>query len=138
MPNYKQSQVSGNAWVRAKSVIIENPLNRTAAISFIKEKVVVVDGSDVLSAEAGACRDQLTPDNMNEQFDLIHPETGAVLGTATYGQVYAMLSSLFIHVDIKDEARAAALRAQIEANLAPPPPDTDVSSLPVPAAPTVN
>lgn len=103
MSNYKQSTVTGDSWVRATRVVIENGIGGTPAVSFIEEQVINLPG-EVITRSAGNIAEPFTVENAAEAFDLLHPETGAVIGSATYQDVYVMLHSLYMHVATKRDA----------------------------------
>jgi len=106
MTNYKQASVTGESWVRAVRVVLENPLGGGAAATFIEESVVSTPAGTVMQA-AGNVVEPFTAENAAESFDLLNPETGEVAGSATYQDVYAMLHSLYYHVAAKRDAAVA-------------------------------
>lgn len=103
MSNYKQSAVTGESWVRAVRVVLENPLGGGAAATFIEETVVSTPAGNIMQA-AGNVVEPFTVDNAAEAFDVLNPETGEVVGSATYQDVYALLHSLYYHVAAKRDA----------------------------------
>lgn len=111
MSNYKQSTVTGDSWVRAKRVVVENPLNGTPAISFIEERVINLP-DQVITQSAGNVAEPFTPENALEEFPLRHPETGVLIGSLTYQDVYVMLHNLYMHVAAKRDAANQAQQAQ--------------------------
>lgn len=111
MPNYKESVVVGDSWVRARRVVVENPIDETPAISFIEEQIINLP-EQAITQSAGNVSEPFTPDNAQEQFSLLNPETGEVVGTATYQDVYVALHSLYYHVAAK---RDAAQQQSVEA-----------------------
>lgn len=100
MSNYKQSPVTGESWQRAVRVVIENPVDGTPAISFIEEQVINLPGEKI-TRPAGNVAEPFMPENYLEQFNVINPETGEVIRTATYQEVYVVLHSLYLHVAAK-------------------------------------
>lgn len=103
MSNYKQSTVTGDSWVRAVRVVVENPSEGTPAISSIEERILNLPGQKITQS-AGNVSEPFTPENAMEQFNLLNPETGAVIGTAKYQDVYVLLHSLYLHVAAKRDA----------------------------------
>lgn len=117
--NYQQANVAGQAWVRCSHVTLDNPLNAPRSARFAEERVVTIGGDEVIKplgtlteylVTASAPATPTTPAvqaNAGEQFNLLDPETGAVIGSATYAQFYAMAASLYLHVAAKRDAAAA-------------------------------
>lgn len=105
MPDYKQSTVAGDSWVRCGRIVIENgPQSRAA--TFMEEQVIQI-GTDRITRSIGCVVEPYTDDNMSEVFAVLDPETGAQTGqTATYAQLYAMLHSAYLHVAAKRDAAA--------------------------------
>lgn len=99
MSNYKQSEITGESWQRAARVVIENPRNGVPAITFIEEKVIV-NGEEII-VPAGSVSEPFLPENYLEEFPLYHPETGEIVGSATYQDVYVILHNLYLHVAAK-------------------------------------
>ena len=96
MPNYKQSSVTaGEAWTRAYQVVIENRLDQIPVIVF-NEEIVVNTGTTKVSKHVSSVSESFQ--DPTKTFELIHPETGENLGTASYQQLYVFLSSLYLHV----------------------------------------
>lgn len=107
--NYKQSAVTGETWQRAVRVVVENPYEGgVPAVTFVEEQLINLPG-EVITRASGSVSEPFTPANAGEVFNLVHPETGAVLGTATYQDVYVMLHSLYLHVAAKRDAEAVVV-----------------------------
>ena len=102
---YNEKDVTGISYQRAKQIVVDNEYSGKRSIHFAEEivKVLDEDGTEptVVSQALGALSEELTEDNQNEEFNLIHPETGAVIGTSTYIEVYVMLHSLYYHMAAK-------------------------------------
>lgn len=131
MADYRQSTVSGHAWTRAYSVTLLNPINEASTAIFSEEDVVALGDGKHIKQPAGACSDEFTAANAGESFDLVHPVTGQVVGTATYQDVYVLMASLYMHVALKRDAAEVARQEQEAArqallNAAPPPADVIV------------
>ena len=91
MGNYKQDQISGHQ--RSCAVKISNPFQGVPTIMFDEEVVVAIDGKPTITQPVG-----YIPDSMSDpakMFDLIHPETDEVVGSASYQDIYVMLYSLY-------------------------------------------
>jgi len=102
MANYQQLVISGDSWVRSNRIVIENPLNGTPNISFAEEKVVVL-GDDILHSQFGLVMENMT--DPASSFPVINPMTGESTGTtATHGDIYALLHSLYLDLAGKRDA----------------------------------
>lgn len=108
---YKQTEVSGETWVRASRIVIDNPLDQPKTISFVEDTCIQVPGK-VMSEYNGVLQLQVDESNMQDAFPLINPFTGALAGTTiTYGEVYAIIYSLYLN---KAEERDQAMQAEAE------------------------
>jgi hypothetical protein len=131
MADYKQSAVVGTSWVRSYNVALMNPIDGEVKAVFHEETAVALGDGKTLTQSIGSCGEVFTPENAGESFNLIHPETGAVIGSATYQEVYVLMASLYLHVAVKRDAAviaAAEAAAQAEADRlaalnSPPPAD---------------
>lgn len=112
MSNYQQTSITGESWIRAVRVVLENPLIGTPAATFVEERAINL-GSETLVRPHGNLVEPFIASgdgaNLTETFDLLNPDTGAVIGSATYQEVYAMLHSLYYHVAAKRDAGGAAV-----------------------------
>lgn len=106
MPNYKESKMPAQSWTRCNKVICENPHEGQKAITFVEEEVFSVKGRSITS-DCGAVAEVFTQDNAGEEFSILHPDTGALLGKSTYAQTYAMLHSMYLHMAAKRDIAAA-------------------------------
>lgn len=100
MPNYKQTQITAESWTRCNKVICDNPYTGGKMVTFIEERVIDL-GDGPMTQPTGVLVEHFGEANATEQLDLIHPDTGAVIGQATFQQVYLMLHSLYMHAAIK-------------------------------------
>ncbi len=96
-PDYRQSAVTGQRWRRALHVECDNGFGQTPSIRFDEEyRTVLTDGSSV-GAPAGSVSKEFTDSAV--EFPLLIPADGTPTGqTATYGDVYGMLWSLYTHL----------------------------------------
>lgn len=138
MASYNESTVSGSIWTRANNVTLLNPYGGLPTAIFHEENVVALSEGRHVAQAVGTCSDAFTAESSEETFQLVHPSTGEVIGTARYRDVYVLLSSLYLHVakkrDVK-EAEEAERAAQLEADRqallnAPPPPDEPLTPVP--------
>lgn len=106
MANYKESKVSGQSWTRCKTVICENPNDGVKAITFIEEDIVSIKDRTI-ATQSGSTVQVFDAENAKEEFNLVHPDTGKLLGKSTFEQAYAMLHSLYLHTAAKRDISAA-------------------------------
>ena len=122
MPNYKESILSGSAWVRANRVILDNPYGQIASIRFEEEQIFATSDGDSISKPYGACQEFMTPESASTEFDITHPVTGDVLGKSTYQEVYVLMSSLYVHLAKKRDEIATQRETERLAWVAANPP----------------
>ncbi len=106
MANYKQSTVNaGAAWTRSYQVVVDNKYNEVPVITFNEEEIVDT-GSTVISKHVFALQQDMSDPTVT--FNLVHPVTGDVIGTASYQDAYVMLSSLYLSLALKRDANSGA------------------------------
>lgn len=103
MSKYKQTNILGESYIRADQIIIHNRLGKAPEIIFAEEQVMNI-GDEQIHRAVSNCSDSMTAENSSEEFNLINPETGDVIGTSTYQQFAVMLHSLYFHVAGKRDA----------------------------------
>lgn len=106
MPSlYKSDEQVAQTWVRAAHISIDNPIDGAPSATFLEERAISTGGSTA-TQRLGSIVELFAAD---EAFDLLHPETGAVIGSATYNELRVLLHSLYFHVAQKrDEAHITA------------------------------
>ncbi|MCO6057290.1 hypothetical protein NG726_11475 [Pseudomonas sp. MOB-449] len=106
MPDYKETDVAGTSWVRCGYLGINNPrpLEGVPSVTFVEEEVIALGGGRELINKQGNLIENFTADNATEQFDLLHPESGVVLGRMTYQELYVALASAYRHVALKRDS----------------------------------
>lgn len=104
MPNYRESSVAGQKWTRAVRFVGENPVGGTPAVTFLEEEAVSFGEDQVVTRSLGGIVETFVPANYAEQFDLLDPASGEVVGSMTYVQVYAAMHSLYMHLATKRDA----------------------------------
>lgn len=103
MPNYSETTIDGTSWLRASRILIKNGKNTTPSIHIVEEKVISVEGKELL-IPSSELHEQFDP---VKTFNLLNSSTGEVVGTATYQDVYEMLYSVYIHLaTLRDIAEA--------------------------------
>ena len=101
MPNYRQVDVQGTSWQRSYSVRIDNKLGEIPSICFSEEEVVNF-GEQFVTRHVGQLVELF--DDPTKTFNLTNPETGEVVGVASYQDAYVMLSSLYLYLATKRDA----------------------------------
>lgn len=108
MPLYNEQttteSVTKTTYTRANLITIDNALNQTPFITYVEENVERIGDSEKSIGDAGSISEFLTAENVNETFNILHPDTGAVIGTSTYGNVQALIYSLYFHIATKRDA----------------------------------
>jgi hypothetical protein len=95
MSNYKENKIQGEitSWRRARAIRITNNYEQIPEIEFYEEEKTLTP-NQVLSRDTETLKESFA--NPLEEFDLIHPELGIVVGKAKYQDIYIMLYSLYI------------------------------------------
>jgi hypothetical protein len=91
---------------RAYSIIVSNPLGGVPSIQYYEERIVTTDGVPKSDGFTGILSEPLTPESFNEVFNVLN-EDGEVVGIASYGEVQALLYSLYFHLAAKRDAAAS-------------------------------
>lgn len=98
MQNYKETEVSGTSYVRAREVVVSNVLDGYKGIMYVEEEVSIL-GSKIMRENVGAIHQEFTADNASTEFPLLNPITNEPTGeTATFQDVYVLLFSLYYHL----------------------------------------
>lgn len=93
---YVGKTLEASKYKRCKHVEIDNKLGTLPTITFSEEEVVRVEGLLPIQNACGSITEQLTSDNMNTSFPLLHPDTLQPLGgTMTYTDVSIAIRSLY-------------------------------------------
>lgn len=105
--NYKQTQITGESWVRASKVLIDNPLEDVASIRFVEENVLNLGLLGKLSTPSiNVITERLTKETTNTTFDILDADTLEPTGVVmTYQDVYKLLNSLYMHLAHKRDAQ---------------------------------
>lgn len=94
MSKYRETNLTGQKWVRSNRVIISNPYQGVPVINFNEEEVTLLSDGKTVNTPVGLLEKMF--DEPNGTFDLINPVDGSVIGSANYQQVYVILHSLYI------------------------------------------
>jgi hypothetical protein len=104
MPNYNETNVTGTKWTRSNQVRIRNPLDGIPTATFMEEEVVNLDNGERITQRASGVSERLIDPSVS--FNLLNPEDDSVIGTMTYGQVYAALYSLYRKLAAERDAQS--------------------------------
>lgn len=99
--NHIESNIAGDKYRRAKTVVLNNPKGGTKSITYAQEDVInLLDGTSAFS-DTGSLVVALTDDIMTKKIDMINPATGDILGQKTVAEMvntaFVFLHSLYIH-----------------------------------------
>lgn len=111
MPEFKATTAPGTSWTRCARMVLENPRDLPAAMTFVEDRIVNLEGGHELTSTAGNITISLDG-IMNDSFDLIDPATGAIMGSMTYDQAYRAFYSAYIAAGRKAEEEKAAAATQ--------------------------
>lgn len=115
MAEYREAAVEGTSRVRARAMHFTNPLEGLPSVYIEEERVTTLGGQNIITDCAGVMGSGELPVisepmmDTTTAFPMRDPVTGALDtsgATATYGQLYVLLYSLYWHLA---EARDAAL-----------------------------
>lgn len=96
MSNYKEADISGTEYQRARLVSINNELDRPKTVTFVEELVSII-GNTKLHRDIGQIEETFSADTVLTEIPLLNPETGEQIGaTMTYQQLYVALHSLYM------------------------------------------
>lgn len=119
MPNYKESAVAGTKWTRSWQVNIDNKYQQIPTIAFFEEEVVDTgDGTFISKMLPGALRESFS--DPSKSFNLLNPATGNVIGTASYQDLYVILSSLYSALAELRDNPPAVITTPVEPPVEPP------------------
>lgn len=94
MANYKEAALTGTKWVRSPRVTVSNPYGGAPSVCFEEEEITLLSDGRTNNAQYGQVGAMMT--DPATEIPLIHPETGASLGTGTHGQLHVLLYSLYM------------------------------------------
>jgi hypothetical protein len=101
MPDYKQSALTGTAWQRCKTVVINNPLVGPKGVYFEEERVISLDGQD-LRQPVGGCSKTF---DAGGSFPLLDPGTNLPVGVSmSHAELYVALYSLYMQTATERDA----------------------------------
>lgn len=95
--NYKQTTISGEAWVRTKRIVIENEFGTYPKVKFVEEKRVNLQDGSVMNQDNGSIEVESSPETMDLTIRIVDPATGKYIGKdMTYAEIYAAVHSAYL------------------------------------------
>ena len=113
MADYKETSLTAKRWKRANRVQIENPIGEGKRITFHEEMVTLLSDDTYNNQPAGNTSEVFA--DPAAAFPLRDPSTGLLIEGrfATYGDVYVLLHSLYMHLAEKRDDEEAARVAEL-------------------------
>lgn len=106
MANYKESEITGTSYLRARLIEIHNQLGVMPHVAFMEELVTTV-GAQVYHKDTRLLRVDYAQDT---EIELLSPETQEPLGvTMTHAQVMVAIYSLYMKAAALRDAPAVAV-----------------------------
>lgn len=102
---YREDKI--RSWQRSKGVTVTNDYNETPMISY-QEEVVVTDLADrvISKTDVGVLNADLSDPTV--EFPLLDPNTGNVIGTAHYIDLYVLMYSHYMYLaSLRDKAASS-------------------------------
>jgi len=98
---YSESTVSGNAYIRARKVIIDYALDQIPVATFIRERVMTLGGETIKTSVVNVSSTY----NPTAEIALRDPDTGELTNeTMTHAQMFKALYSLFYQLSMEADA----------------------------------
>lgn len=108
MADYKEQTVEGKSWQRAFYIEGKNNLDGARCLVFHEETAFLVNGEVKTSREGSKLIVPFDPVTASEDnFPLLHPVTGAQIGTMNAMMIYIALSSYYMAKAIERDAAPA-------------------------------
>lgn len=91
MTNYVQTQDAGDIYVRAKSIILNNPKDGINSVTFSREQIVNLKDGNYIPSDLSAIVGNFDDDELTKTFTLYHPLTMEKLGEKNIGELAQQL-----------------------------------------------
>jgi hypothetical protein len=111
MAFYREEVTAGNSYLRASVITMESGSKK---VTFTEQKVLNLGDQVIVSKhyrknlvtnQTLTLSKKMTEQNANTSFNIIDPANiSNVVGTMTYGDVYAAMYSLYLHVAAESDA----------------------------------
>ena len=115
MTDYRETSVSGTTYRRANGGGFRNPRVGIKRLFFLEEDVAILGDKEFSTPVPGEVGEELSSANAMLPFNIVDPETGAVLGQMTRYELYRALHSFYLTKDADRDAADAASKAAAEA-----------------------
>lgn len=105
MINHYQTDIAGDTYRRAKSVILNNPKGGTKSVSYALEDIINLKDGKFVSTDAPTLVGNIDSEDLSQTITLYHPTTNQVVGQAKLGdlsnQIFVALHSYMIYLEEK-------------------------------------
>ena len=91
MTNYVQTQDAGDIYVRAKSIILNNPKDGVKSVTFSREQIVNLKDGNFIPSDLSAIVGNFDDDELAKTLTLYHPLTMEKLGEKNIGELAQQL-----------------------------------------------
>ena len=91
MTKYVQTQDAGDIYVRAKSIILNNPKDGVKSVTFSREQIVNLKDGNFISSDLSAIVGNFDDDELAKTLTLYHPLTMEKLGEKNIGELAQQL-----------------------------------------------
>ena len=91
MTNYVQTQDAGDIYVRAKSIILNNPKDGVKSVTFSREQIVNLKDGNFIPSDLSAIVGNFDNDELEKTLTLYHPLTMEKLGEKNIGELAQQL-----------------------------------------------
>ena len=87
MTNYVQTQDAGDIYVRAKSIILNNPKDGVKSVTFSREQIINLKDGNFIPSDLSAIVGNFDSDELSKTLTLYHPLTMQPLGEKNIGEL---------------------------------------------------
>ena len=91
MTNYVQTQDAGDIYVRAKSIILNNPKDGVKSVTFSREQIVNLKDGNFIPSDLSAIVGNFDESELTKTLTLYHPLTMEKLGEKNIGELAQQL-----------------------------------------------
>ena len=91
MTNYVQTNEAGDIYVRAKSIVLNNPKDGVKSVTFSREQIVNLKDGNFISSDLSATVGNFDDAELAKTLTLYHPLTMQPLGEKNIGEMAQQL-----------------------------------------------
>lgn len=91
MTNYVQTQDAGDIYVRAKSIILNNPKDGVKSVTFSREQIFNIKDGNFIPSDLSAIVGNFDESELTKTLTLYHPLTMEKLGEKNIGELAQQL-----------------------------------------------